>query len=198
MQKSTELMITYSLQPCKHTFCSDCVKFTMTTDSSITCVFCSGHVSDTIAFSAPMEMPSSTPEEQLALRSIEPVIPCREEDKICETSSPLITQRGDQKSSSSIVDSLIVVLFEMLKDGESPKGVPDQTIADLVADSITGWGYTVPFDMAVRTLMQTSVDIRIPIFKAGVQKAIKSGTLHHVKQLLLLVPMTWMARIRNL
>jgi len=137
-----------------------------------------------------MEMPSSTSEEQLDLRSIE--------DKICETSSPLITQQGDQKSSSNIVDSLIVVLFEMLKDGESPKGVPDQTIADLVADSITGWGYTVPFDMAVRTLMQTSVDIRIPIFKAGVQKAIKSGTLHHVKQLLLLVPMTWMARIRNL
>jgi len=130
MQKSTELMITDSLQPCKHTFCSDCVKFTMTTDSSITCVFCSGHVSDTIAFSAPMEMPSSTSEEQLDLRSIE--------DKICETSSPLITQQGDQKSSSNIVDSLIVVLFEMLKDGESPKGVPDQTIADLVADSITG------------------------------------------------------------
>src|SRR6266540_353102 len=82
----------------------------------------------------------------------------------------------------------MVVLFEMTKDGESPNGIPDQTISDLVADTITGWGYTVPFDMAIRTLIQTSVDIRIPIFKAGLRKAIKSGTLHHVKQLLLLVP----------
>lgn len=180
-------MVSYSLQPCKHTFCADCIKLTMTTDSSITCVFCSGLVADTIAFSAPMEMPSSPPEERPDPKLIEPVIPYREEDKTCKISSPLITQQGDAKSSSNIVENLIVVLLQVLKDGESPKDIPGQKISDLVADSITGWGYTDAFDMAVRNLMQTSIDIRIPIFKAGLLKAIKSA-LHHVQQLLLLVP----------
>ncbi len=129
-----------------------------------------------------MEMPSSMPEVQPDPKSTESVIPCREEDKI---SKPLVTQQGDP---SNIVDNLIVVLFEMLKDGEALEDIADQKISDLVTDSITGWGYTVPFDMAIRNLIQTSVDIRIPIFKASLPKAIKPGTLHHVKQLLLLMP----------
>ena len=75
----------------------------------------------------------------------------------------------------------------MTKDGES-KDMLDQKLSDLVADSITAWGYTVPFDMAILNLIQTSIDTRFPIFKAGLPKAIKSGSLHHVKQLLLLIP----------
>ena len=132
-----------------------------------------------------MEMPSSTPQAQTDAKPIEPVIPCREEDKI---SRSLITQQGDLKLSSNIIDNLVLVLFEMVKDGESPKNISDQKISDIVADSISRWGYTVPFDLAIRNLIQTSVDIRISIFKVGLPKAIKSGTMYHVKQLLLLVP----------
>jgi hypothetical protein len=135
-----------------------------------------------------MEMPSSTLKEQLDPKSIEPVIPCRQEAKVCETPSALIPQLGDRKPSSNIVDDLIVVLYEMVKDGESPKGMPDWKLSDLVADSITVWGFSVPFDLAIRNLMQTGIDVRIPIFKACLPKAIKSGAIHHVKMLLLLVP----------
>jgi hypothetical protein len=75
-----------------------------------------------------------------------------------------------------------------MKDGESPKDMPDQKLSDLVAASISVWDYLVPFDTAIRNLTQTGIDIRIPIFKVGLTKAIKSGGIHHVKMLLLLVP----------
>ena len=149
----------------------------MTTRSSITCVFCGTSVSETIGFSAPMEMPSS-PEEQIGLKVIVP------EDKV---SRCLVTQQGGQEPPSNIVENLVVTLLEMMRDGESPKDTPDAKISDLVADSITYYESTLPFYMAIRNLMQTSIDIRIPIFKAALPKAIKRS-LPHVEQLLLLVP----------
>ena len=120
----------------------------------------------------------SLPEEQIGLKSIAP------EDKI---SRSLMTQQRDQESPSNIVEDLIMVLLEMMKDGESPKDTPDRKISDLVADSITSWDSTLLFDMAIRNLMQMSIDTRIPIFKAALPKAIKKS-LHHVERLLLLVP----------
>jgi hypothetical protein len=187
--KSTQLMIFSSLQPCKHIFCSDCIKFTMVTDTSITCAFCSGSVSETITFSAPMEMPFSPPEVQLGLKAIEPLIPYRAEDTIRENRSSLIEKREKiDKSTSNIVENLIVVLSEMVKNEVSPEDT-SHGISDLVAGSIARSASSVlHFDTAIRNLTQTSIDIRIPIFKVALPKAIQFATLYHVKQLLLLIP----------
>jgi hypothetical protein len=73
------------------------------------------------------------------------------------------------------------VLSEMMKEDESsPKATPNGETSVLLVDAITGndGPYAVlPFDMAIHNLMQTSLDVRVPAFKAALQKAI--GFIHY-------------------
>jgi hypothetical protein len=61
-----------------------------------------------------MEMPFSTPKEQLGLKAIEPVLPFRAEDTIRAIPSSPVAQTD--KPSSNVVEDLIAVLLEMVKD----------------------------------------------------------------------------------
>jgi hypothetical protein len=139
-----------------------------------------------------MEMPLLTPKEELRLKE---VVPFRAEDTIRENPGPLVVQQGEtHKSSSNVVEDLIAVLSEMMKkDESSPKATPDGESSVLLADAITGndGSYAVlRFDMAIHNLLQTSLDVRVPIFKAALQKAIgfTHCRLHRITQLLLLAP----------
>jgi hypothetical protein len=73
-------------------FASLDLKIRMASESLVTCVFCGILVSETVAFSALMEMPSSVPEEQLGTKCI------ALEDEIREISKSPVTQQGDRKS----------------------------------------------------------------------------------------------------
>jgi hypothetical protein len=76
-------------------------------------------------------------------------------------------------------------------DEVSPKATPDGEISDLLADAITGYDgvyHVLRFDIGYP--QSDTNEHRYPILKAALPKVIKSSDsrLHHITQLLLLVP----------